>query len=182
MWEFVKFGRFLTMKTPCLGQLSRVYLWSGIPIGSSGRLRKLFKEREKMKINMVFYIFVISIALFVWVMPQVVSAELGSDVEQATADARRDAEHNVSLLAWGAAGYVCNVLAPIYAYVALPEVPVGALLGKSPAYVDAYTQVYQQNVSRRRLQAAVIGCAIGSAANSAAYYLFVLPLQENGSK
>ena len=128
-----------------------------------------------MKINTVFHIFVICIALFVGGMPQIASAQQTSDVEQATADARRDAERNVSLLAWGAAGYVCNVFAPIYAYVALPEVPVGALLGKSPAYVDAYTQVYQQNVRRRRLQASVIGCAIGSAANSAAYYLFVLP-------
>ena len=135
-----------------------------------------------MKINTIFHIFVVFMGVFVWVMPQVVSAQPDAEVEQATADARRDAEQNVSILAWGAAGYVCNVLAPIYAYVALPEVPVAALLGKSPAYVDAYTQVYQQNVSRRRLQAAVIGCAIGSAANSAAYYLFVLPLQENGSK
>ena len=130
---------------------------------------------EKMKIHTVFHMFVVLIVLFVIVMPQTVNAQLGSDVEQAAADARRDAEQDVSLLAWGAAGYICNFFAPIYAYVALPEVPVGALLGKSPAYVDAYTQVYQQNVTRRRLQAAVIGCAIGSAANSTAYYLFVLP-------
>lgn len=135
-----------------------------------------------MKINTVFHIFVIFITLFVLVMSQTASAQQISEVQQATEDARRDAELNVSPVAWGSAGFVCSFFAPIYAYLALPEVPVGALLGKSPAYVDAYTQVYHQNVTRRRLQAAVIGCAIGSAASSAAYYLFVLPLQENGSQ
>lgn len=98
-----------------------------------------------------------------------------------TADARRDAAQNVSPLASGSAGVVCGFFALIYAYLALPEIPVGALLGKSPAYIDAYTQVYQQNARWRRIQASVIRCAIASAASSVAYYLFVLP-QENGSK
>ena len=105
-------------------------------------------------------------------MSQVASAQ-ASEVEQATADARRDAELNVSSLAWGSAGFVCTFFAPIYAYLALPEVPVGALLGKSPEYVDAYTLVYQQNVRRRRLQASVIGCAIGSAVGTLTSYMVV---------
>ena len=128
-----------------------------------------------MKINKVFHIFVIFIILFLFVVSQIGSAQQISEVEQATADARRDAELNVSPFAWGAAGFVCGCIAPVYAYVAKPEIPVGALLGKSPAYVDAYTQVYQQNAQRRRLQAAVIGCAVGSALSSASYYLFVFP-------
>ena len=129
-----------------------------------------------MKINRVFH--VIFLSVFVLVMSQIAGAQQMSEVEQATADARRDAERNVSPLAWGSAGFVCNFLAPIYAYVALPEVPVGALLGKSPAYVDAYTQVYQQNVQRRRLQAAVIGCAISSAVGTITSYMFV---SQNGN-
>lgn len=134
-----------------------------------------------MKIRTVLHISVILITVFVLDMSQVASAQT-SEVEQATADARRDAELNVSPLAWGSAGLVCGFFAPIYAYVALPEIPVGALLGKSPEYVDAYTLVYQENARRRRLQASVIGCAIASAASSVAYYLFVLPNQENGSQ
>ena len=128
-----------------------------------------------MKINKVFHIFVIFVILFLFVVSQIASAQQISEVEQATADARRDAELNVSPFAWGAAGFVCGCIAPVYAYLAKPEIPVGALLGKSPAYVDAYTQVYQQNAQRRRLQAAVIGCAVGSALSSASYYLFVFP-------
>lgn len=131
-----------------------------------------------MKINTVFHIFVIFMALLVLVMPQIVIAQEASEIQQATADARRDAELNVSPIAWGSAGFVCNFLAPIYAYVALPEVPVGALLGKSPAYVEAYTLVYQQNVQRRRIQAAIIGCAIGSAVGSLTSYMF---LEQNGN-
>ena len=132
-----------------------------------------------MKINRVFYLIFLSI--FVLVMSQIASAQQISEVEQATADARRDAELNVSPFAWGAAGFVCGCFAPVYAYLSMPDIPVGALLGKSPAYVDAYTQVYHQNAKRRRLQATVIGCAVASVASSVAYYLFVLP-QENGSK
>ena len=126
-----------------------------------------------MKINRVFYFIFLSV--FVLVISQIASAQQMSEVEQATADARRDAELNVSPFAWGAAGFVCGCFAPVYAYLAMPEIPVGALLGKSPVYVDAYTQVYQQNAKRRRLQASVIGCAVGSAMSTASYYLFVFP-------
>ena len=126
-----------------------------------------------MKINRVFYIIFLSV--FVLVLSQVAIAQQTSEVEQAAADARRDAEQNVSPFAWGAAGFACGCFAPVYAYLAMPEIPVGALLGKTPAYVDAYTRVYRQNAKRRRIQAAVIGCAVGSALSSASYYLFVFP-------
>ena len=132
-----------------------------------------------MKTNTVFHFIFLSV--FVLIMPQMGVAQQTSEVEQAAADARRDAELNVSPLAWGSAGIVCSFFAPIYAYLALPEVPVGALLGKSPVYVEAYTQVYQQDARRRRIQSSVIGCAIASAASSVGYYLFVLP-EENGSQ
>lgn len=128
-----------------------------------------------MRIHTVFQIFVITV--FVLALSQIASAQQISEVEQAAADARRDAELNVSPLAWGSAGFVCSFFAPIYAYLAMPEVPVEALLGRSPEYVDAYTQVYHQNARRRRLQASVIGCAIGSAVSSITTYLFV---QQNG--
>ena len=68
-----------------------------------------------MKMNTVFHISVIFITVFVLVMPQIASAQQMSEVEQATEDARRDAELNVSPFAWGAAGFVCGCFAPIYA-------------------------------------------------------------------
>lgn len=131
-----------------------------------------------MKINTIFHIFVIFIALFVLVIPQISVAQETSEIQEATADARRDAEQNVSPFAWGSAGFVCGCFAPLYVYMTTPEVPVGALLGKTPTYVNTYTQVYKENAKRRRLQAAAIGCAIGSAVSTAYYYLFVLPQLE----
>ena len=128
-----------------------------------------------MKINTVFHPFVIFMALFMLVIPQIVIAQETSEIQQATEDARRDVSLNVSPVAWGAAGFVCGCFAPAYALLSTPEVPVGALLGKSPVYVDAYTRVYQQNAKRQRIQAAIIGCAVGSAVSTASYYLFVLP-------
>lgn len=137
-----------------------------------------------MKINPVFQrlVIIVCITLFLLGMSQTAVAQetteieqATAEIEQATADARRDAEQNVSPFAWASAGFVCGCLAPIYAYLINPEIPVGALLGKTPTYVATYTRVYQQNAKRQRIQSAVIGCAIGSAVSTAAYYLFVLP-------
>ena len=128
-----------------------------------------------MKINTVFHMFVIFMALLVLIMPQIVIAQESSEIQQATEDARRDVSLNVSSVAWGAAGFVCSCFAPAYALLSMPEVPVGALLGKPPVYVDAYTRVYQQNAKRQRIQASVIGCAVGSAVSTVSYYLFVFP-------
>ena len=128
-----------------------------------------------MKINTIFPIFIIFFSLSVLGIPQIAIAQQTSEIQQATQDARRDAQQNVSPFAWASVGFVCGCFGPAYAYLATPEIPVGALLGKTPTYVDAYTSVYHQNAKRRRLQASVIGCAIGSAVSTASYYLFVLP-------
>ena len=89
-----------------------------------------------MKINTVFHIFVIFIVLLLLVMPQIVIAQQAAEVQQATQDARRDAELNVSPTAWGAAGFLCGCFAPAYAVLSTPKVPVATLLGKTPAYVN----------------------------------------------
>ena len=128
-----------------------------------------------MKINTVFHTLVIFMALLMLVMPQIVIAQEASEIQQATEDARRDSRLNVSPFAWGAAGFVCGCFAPAYAFLSTPAVPVGALLGKSPEYVNAYTAVYQENAKRQRIQAAVIGCAVGGAVSTAYYYMFIFP-------
>ena len=68
-----------------------------------------------MRIHTVFHTLVIFTALFVLVLSQIAGAQQISEVQQATEDARRDAELNVSPVAWGAAGFVCGCFAPIYA-------------------------------------------------------------------
>ena len=126
-----------------------------------------------MKINAIFHTLVIFMVVFVLGMSQVTVAQQVSEMQQATKDARRDAEQNVSPFTWAFAGFACGCFAPTYAFFATPEIPVGALLGKTPAYVDAYTRVYRQNAKRRRIRASVIGCAIGSAVSTLSFYLSV---------
>ena len=128
-----------------------------------------------MKINTIFQMLVIFMSMFMLSMPEIAIAQETSEDQQATEDARRDAEQNVSPLAWGSAGFLCGCFGAAYAYFSTPEIPVGALLGKTPTYVDAYTRVYLQNAKRRRIQSAIIGCAIGSAVSGAYYYLIVFP-------
>ena len=109
-------------------------------------------------------------------MPLLASAQQPVDeMQQARADAERDVERYVSLPAWGAVGFGCGCFGVAYAYLATPEIPAGILLGKTPTYVDTYTRVYREHTKRRRLQAAVIGCGIGSAVSTLSYYLFVFP-------
>lgn len=131
-----------------------------------------------MKINTIFHMLIIFLVMCAFSMPQIAIAQETAEIQQATDDARRDAEQNVSPMAWGAAGFLCGCVGAAYAYFAMPEVPVGALLGKTPTYVDTYTRVYQQNAKRRRVQATVIGCAVGSAVSTATYWLFVFPQLE----
>ena len=135
-----------------------------------------------MKRNTVFHVLAIVMSLLVFGMPQMVIAQdttdMQSEIQQATADARRDAKQNTSPLAWGAGGFACGCFAPLYAYITTPQVPVGTLLGKTPTYVSTYTQVYQENAKRQRIQAAVIGCAIGSAVSTAYYYIAIFPQLE----
>ena len=120
---------------------------------------------------MIFKLFSLLLTLLLVAVP--VFAEV-DEAQQAIADAKRDAENDVSPLAWGAAGFVCSGFAVLYAYFSTPQVPVHQFIGKSPVYVHIYTTVYKQNAKRRRIQASVVGCAIASAMSSA-YWLFVAP-------
>ena len=105
----------------------------------------------------------VSIFLFVLILniPILVSAqESVSEAQQARADAKTDAEQNVSSLAWGFGGFAFNVFGIAYAYFATPDIPAGALLEKTPTYTETYTEVYRYHAKRRRLQASVIGFGV----------------------
>ena len=120
----------------------------------------------------------VSILLVVLMLntPMLVSAqESVSEVQQARADAESDAEQNVSSLKWGFGGFACGVFGVAYAYLAAtPTIPSGALLGKTPTYIETYTQVYSQHAKQRRLKAAAIGCGVLGALNIAILFVGVL--------
>ena len=66
-------------------------------------------------------------------------------VELAQGDARRDAGLNLNWIAYGAG---CWMFAVVHASVNNPTVPSDRLLGKSPKYVNAYTNEYKRSVKK----------------------------------
>ena len=94
-----------------------------------------------------------------------------TDVQQADADARRDATQDVSTISWGIGGFFCGVCAVAYVYINRPQVPASQLVGKSAGYVSIYTDTYNREVKKHRFQAAMIGCLASSVLNTLTFYL-----------
>lgn len=80
---------------------------------------------------------------------------------QAIADARRDAEQDVSTN-WALAGFGCGVFAFVYAFVDPPNVPTSRLVGKRPEYIAFYMEEYKSAARRRKMQYACIGWGISA--------------------
>ena len=108
-------------------------------------------------------LFTIVMALLIVGMPVFAQQAPQTEIQIATKDAKQDAQQNVSMLAWGAYGLGCWIVALPHALIGNPEIPVDRLMGKPPEYVNTYTLVYRQYAKRRRLQAAAIGCGVGTA-------------------
>ena len=94
-----------------------------------------------------------------------------TEVQQADADARRDAEQDVSTISWGIGGFFCGVCAIAYVYINEPQVPAAQLVGKSASYVTLYTDAYNREVKKQRFQATMIGCLASSVFSTLTIYL-----------
>ena len=80
-------------------------------------------------------------------------------VKLAQEDAGRDAG-----LKWFAYGTGCWMFAVIHASVNNPTVPSDRLLGKSPKYVNTYTDAYKRSIKNRRIEMSAIGWGVSLAA------------------
>ena len=78
-------------------------------------------------------------------------------------DAERDAELAISSGTWFAFGFFCGGIGVLSAYLSSPSPDPGRLVGKPPAYVDAYVQVYKSVAKERRVKSSVVGCLTQSA-------------------
>ena len=73
-----------------------------------------------------------------------------------------------------AATYGIFALTPTaFALIHSPVPPADRLLGKSPDWVNAYTQAYQKGMKRSRVDASVAGCFAGTSTLAATVYLIV---------
>ncbi len=104
-------------------------------------------------------------------LQQMAQMPQAGDIQQADADARRDAHQNVSTISWGIGGFFCGLCAVAYVYIDKPQVPTARLVGKSAEYVSFYTDTYKREVRKQRGQSAMIGCLAGSIFSTLTYYL-----------
>ena len=92
-------------------------------------------------------------------------------VKLAQKDARRDFGHNADLR-WFAYGTGCWVFAVVHASASNPTVPSDRLLGKSPKYVNTYTEAYKSFIKDRRIEISAVGWVVSMVATLWLWHIF----------
>ena len=84
-------------------------------------------------------------------------------VDPITQLAQEDARRDVGLgadLRWFAYGTGCWMFAVVHASVNNPTVPSDRLLGKSPKYVNTYTDAYKRSIKDQRMEMSATGWVV----------------------
>ena len=119
-----------------------------------------------MKINSTFRIFAFLMAVLIFSMPVINFAqqnpiETKAKIEaEARAQGIVDAENDVVKMDWFMRGCFLSVLGVAIASAHKAPVPAERLIGKSPAYVAAYTSSYQAKKTEIQTKWALRGCAV----------------------
>lgn len=108
-----------------------------------------------MKIGSVYHILVFFMVVLVFSMSFVTFAQQNSELHEAVIAAEQDAKAEVNQLNWWCSGCVLVGVAAAY-QVSQPSPE--RFVGKSPEYVEVYTEVYKAKVKNLQLSAAVPGC------------------------
>ena len=128
-----------------------------------------------MKISSTFCVLFFLMALLIFSKSTVALAQQNpidaeAEVEaEARAQAIADAENDAHKTTWFMAGCFLNVIGVVIANTGKVPVPAGRLVGKSPAYVAAYTSSYQARLTQIQSQSAGWGCALGTLGCLVAY-------------
>lgn len=101
-------------------------------------------------------------AFLIFSAPFVAIATQHSVLLEAKAAAEADAEAKTSKTAWFALGCLGGIVAIAAGYVYSPSPPAGALLGKSPEYVTAYTEAYEKKAKGIQGRTAMYGCVLNT--------------------
>ena len=102
-------------------------------------------------------------AFLIFSAPFVAIATQHSVLLEAKAAAEAAAEAKTSKTAWFALGCLGGLIAVAAGYVYSPSPPTGALLGKSPEYVTAYTEAYEKKAKGIQGRTAMYGCVLNLA-------------------
>jgi hypothetical protein len=85
------------------------------------------------------------------------SEELANACKQGEFDAQRDVNGNL----WLGVGFLFGILGVAAAYLIEPTPPASRLLGKSPEYIQAYTDCYKSAAKSVQTNKAITGCIVG---------------------
>lgn len=99
-------------------------------------------------------------AVLTFSMPFVTFAQQNSLQAEAIAAAERDAQNDINKGLWFLGGCFGGVIGVIIAYGIEPSPPATRLLGKSPEYVDFYTQAYVEKANKLQTNSALGGCCV----------------------
>ena len=113
-----------------------------------------------MKITSTFHVSVLLVAVLTFSMPFVTFAQqaaVQAEQTKAIADAERDAAARVNKTLWFSVGCLTTVIGTVLAYSLPPTPPAEQLIGKSPEYVNFYTQAYQAKAKSLQGRSALIG-------------------------
>ncbi|MBN1981696.1 MAG: hypothetical protein JW795_09200 [Chitinivibrionales bacterium] len=89
---------------------------------------------------------------------QTVATPDASDIIIGQEEGKQDAQKNVKKIGWFAAGCISGVTGWIISMIVDPNPPVMKLLGKSPAYVQAYVDAYKDEAKKIQRGHALLGC------------------------
>ena len=90
---------------------------------------------------------------------------------QAVADAQRDAQLVVNKTTWQLTGCVGNIFGVGAALIYEPPLPANRLIGKSPEYVEYYTNEFRRETKGNQVYHAATGC-ISSSIGVFLWYIF----------
>jgi hypothetical protein len=96
-----------------------------------------------------------------------------NETAQAQIDGRADAAANISGVLWFFAGFFLTWIGIILGYVLSPSPDGARLIGKSPGYVQAYTDAYQSEGRSVQGIHAVYGCVTTGAIVLVFYILII---------
>ena len=114
----------------------------------------------EIKLKNSFQILAFLMAVLTFSMPFVTFAQQNSLQAEAIAAAERDAQNDINKGLWFLGGCFGGVIGVIIAYGIEPSPPATRLLGKSPEYVDFYTQAYVEKANKLQTNSALGGCCV----------------------
>jgi hypothetical protein len=111
-------------------------------------------------VKVLKYVLTGVIALGFIANPVVLNAAESEEVANACKQGEFDAQRDVNGTLWLAIGFFGGIFGVAAAYLIEPTPPASRLLGKSPEYIQAYTDCYTSAAKSIQTKKAITGCVV----------------------